>query len=123
MNEWQGEKWQGATWHPDHKLGVMCVENATWPNAWHPCATWEGGMDVKVIHGNHVSLKWRMKKKKEREFYQIEECDQFIEEEKNGRKMKERKENEIKERKERKEKEERKEKKERKESGKSSRRI
>ena len=33
---------------------------------------WEDGMDVNLTHGNHVSLKWRMEKKKEKEFYQME---------------------------------------------------
>ena len=37
--------------------------NSTWINVWHPRATWEDGMNVKVTHGNDVSLKWRMKKK------------------------------------------------------------
>ena len=83
MEEWQGDKWRGATWHHDHKLGAMWVENATWLNSWHPCATWEDGMNVKVTHGNHVSLKWRMKKKR---ILSNGKCDQFVEENKTEKK-------------------------------------
>ena len=82
--EWQGDKWWGATWHHDDKLGAMWVVNATWLNAWHPCATWEDGMNVNVTHGNHVSLKWRMKKK----ILSNGKCDQFVEENKTEKKKK-----------------------------------